>query len=122
MLFRSHAMPGANWDELRAAVDESLSLRIGDGGGSAFPDAPVGLMERTESAYQRIKAELLDATARGRLPVAVMEGALLHAQRLRRCVDAAVKAQRRLLPWLQRLGGETPAKNGGTAANQSESE
>lgn len=53
-----------------------------------------------EVPYQRLKALLLAQTAAGRLSPAAMEAALEHAKALRRTAEAALKAQRRLLPWL----------------------
>lgn len=53
-----------------------------------------------EAPYQRVKALLLAETAAGRLSPAAMEAALDHAKAVRRTAEAALKAQRRLVPWL----------------------
>ena len=49
-----------------------------------------------ESAYQALKAELLEAGARGRLPVTQMEASLQTASALRRAIQQASKAMQRL--------------------------
>jgi len=101
---------GENWEALRQAVRDSLALATGDEeSGSALAE----LAGRREAAYQHIKSDLLRRAALGSLPVRTMEPALLHAQRLRRLAEFAVKARQRFLPWRDGVGrdgvGREPA-------------
>jgi phosphate:Na+ symporter len=90
---------GAKWARLEAAV----AAGFGEPGGTEAdtPQVSAAQMGEVETAYQEVKASLLHATARGRLTLAAMEAAFLHAQRLRRAAEAAIKARRRLAPWRQ---------------------
>jgi phosphate:Na+ symporter len=90
---------GAKWARLEAAVGAGLGEPGRSGAGT--PQAFAAQMAEVETAYQEVKASLLHATARGRLTLAAMEAAFLHAQRLRRAAEAAIKARRRLAPWRQ---------------------
>ncbi|TDQ84003.1 phosphate:Na+ symporter [Dongia mobilis] len=65
-----------------------------------------------EDHYQKAKTELLRGAATGSLSLDAMEAAQRQAQLLRRCADAASKAQRRLLPWLERAADPAPQGNG----------
>lgn len=62
--------------------------------------------QAVETAYQDVKGALLKVAADGRIPVAAMEEALLHARLLRRMADAGLKARRRLSPWLAYAAAE----------------
>jgi phosphate:Na+ symporter len=65
-----------------------------------------------EDHYQKTKSELLRRAATGGLSLDAMESAQRDAQLLRRCADSAIKAQRRLLPWLDRAVDAAPQGNG----------
>ncbi|MBL8709112.1 MAG: Na/Pi cotransporter family protein [Rhodospirillaceae bacterium] len=105
--------------ELQRAVAGSLDRKLLSPatGGEAAPGADAQAVDPTaylatqaaavEAHYQASKAHLLRAAAMGRMTVAAMEAAQLEAQRLRRCADAALKVQRRLLPWLERAADPT---------------
>ncbi|MDO8899749.1 MAG: Na/Pi symporter, partial [Phenylobacterium sp.] len=87
----------ASWGELRQALADSL-----EGPGVAFPHlepACARLIETTERAYQQVKTDLLQATARGALPVGQLDSALELADALLRCAELAAKTHRRLGPW-----------------------
>jgi hypothetical protein len=86
---------------LKQAAQACLTLT--DGGGPAFlpPARAADLLEEVERQYQEVKSHLLRMTATGRLPVASMEQALSEAQAIRRMATLAVKAQRRLTPWIK---------------------
>ena len=87
-----------DWSALREAV---LAVLTPDGA----PDEPEALARRLELHYEALKAALLKAGARGRLPVDAMEEDLLRARRMRRVAESALKARRRLAPWLAVLDG-----------------
>jgi len=87
-----------DWAALREAV---LAALAPDGA----PDQVDALARRLELHYEALKAALLKAGARGRLPVDAMEEDLLHARRMRRVAESALKARRRLAPWLAVLNG-----------------
>jgi len=98
-----------NWNLLRSATLDAVAPLAE----SAAAEALGNPMLRADGAYQQVKAALLGATAIGRLPVREMEAALAQAHTLRRCAETAVKAQRRLAPWIARLdsqGGATPTE------------
>lgn len=87
----------SSWDRLRRALADSL-----EGPHPADADleqACTGLIEATDRAYQKVKTELLHATARGALPVGQLDGALDLADAFRRCAELAAKTHRRLGPW-----------------------
>lgn len=73
------------------------------------PDAPESDVDLSpfEAAYQRLKAELLEAGAQGRLGVPEMDVQLRVASALRRAVEQCAKA-RRLLTAAGTSGGEEP--------------
>lgn len=81
-----------DWAGLREAVLATLAP-----GGTVEREA---LAQRVELSYESLKAALLKAGARGQLAVDAMEEDLLRARRLRRLAGSAVKARRRLAPWL----------------------
>lgn len=60
-----------------------------------------------EHAYEGLKAKLLRAAATGRVAVEAMEDELLHARRLRRMAESALRANRRLAPWLGLIDDRT---------------
>ncbi|MBX3502448.1 MAG: Na/Pi cotransporter family protein [Alphaproteobacteria bacterium] len=101
------------WQELRAAALHSLEMRSGVEAAS-FDDE----IRRVDTAYQRVKADLLRTCAAGLLPVEAMEDALDQARTLRRSADVAIKARRRLSAWVERVGAhpqdgaEAPAGDG----------
>lgn len=88
------------WRALREALDAILSA-------PAETAALSPLAAANDEAYEGLKAELLAAAARGALPVARMEAALLQARLRRRGGETALKALRRLAP-LRANGGEIP--------------
>jgi phosphate:Na+ symporter len=89
--------PAADWQALIDAVTAGIAQ---DG---AVDGAEIA--ERVGRAYEALKAELLRAGAGGRLRVDAMEEELLRARRLRRVADSALKARRRLAPWVERSNG-----------------
>jgi phosphate:Na+ symporter len=97
------------WRELDRAVLASLEPDGGPEQEAALGDQLGALAARVEAAHERVKTELLRATARGELPVDKMEAALLQAQGLRRIADRALRAQRRLLRRGVRLSKSPPA-------------
>lgn len=90
---------GESWQRLNEAIAGALPLPPEPGGVPGDIDMLTDLMSRIEENYQSIKAELLRATATGRLHVGTMETALLQARRLRHAATEAIKAQRRLNRW-----------------------
>ncbi|MDP3489239.1 MAG: Na/Pi symporter [Phenylobacterium sp.] len=85
------------WSDLQQALSESLeTARASEGGSDPGYDRLIG---NSEQAYQDVKADLLQATAQGRLPVAELDRALGLADALRRCAELAAKTHRRLSPW-----------------------
>ncbi|HEX6994723.1 MAG TPA: Na/Pi symporter [Gammaproteobacteria bacterium] len=92
-----------DWAALREAV---LAVLTPDGA----PDQLDALARRITLHYEALKAALLKAGARGRLPVDAMEEDLLRARRLRRVAESALKARRRLAPWLAVLDGARAAR------------
>ncbi|MDP3377691.1 MAG: Na/Pi symporter [Brevundimonas sp.] len=87
----------ANWSSLRQALTASLE---GPGPGAADLEvASAQLIETAERAYQQVKTDLLQATARGGLPVGQLDDALDLADAFRRCAELAAKTHRRLGPW-----------------------
>lgn len=103
MSLRLHTPPAdivalsAGWPTLRQALSDSLT---GPGPDVADPElAHARLMETAEQAYQQVKTDLLQATARGALPVGRLDDALDLADAVRRCAEMAAKTHRRLGPW-----------------------
>lgn len=99
----------AGWPALRQALDDSL-----EGPGPAAADREADHARRlaaAEAAYQRVKTDLLRATARGALPVDRLDAALDLAQAFRRGAEQAVKAHRRLDPWAKHAA-EAEAQGG----------
>lgn len=88
---------GPNWVRLKSGVINAFQTRSGDPG--EFKTEFDQEMDEVEAAYQAIKKDLLSAAAAGQTPVEAMEAALLHARRLRRLAEVALKAERRLCPW-----------------------
>ncbi len=87
----------AGWAGLRQALTDSLE---GPGADAAELDAAwTRLIETAERAYQQVKTDLLQATARGALPVGQLDSALDLADAYRRCAELAAKTHRRLGPW-----------------------
>lgn len=98
------AMPMADdqvpWAALTRATHEALAAEWG-------PDqqgVPPSLLDDREQAVRRawdeVKSALLDAGSAGRLPVDVMDATVARAEALHRAADLALRAQRRLQPWL----------------------
>ncbi|WP_372707048.1 Na/Pi cotransporter family protein [Brevundimonas sp.] len=86
-----------SWARLRQALADSLN---GPGANAAELElACTRLIEVAEQAYQKVKTDLLQATARGVLPIDQLDGALDLADALRRCAELAAKTHRRLGPW-----------------------
>lgn len=86
-----------SWSELRRALADSL-----EGPGAEVSDlelAYANLISDAERAYQQVKTDLLQATARGVLPVGHLDSALELADAHRRCAELAAKTHRRLGPW-----------------------
>jgi phosphate:Na+ symporter len=103
MSLRLHTPPAdivalsAGWPTLRQALSDSLT---GPGPDVADPElAHARLIETAEQAYQQVKTDLLQATARGALPVGRLDDALDLADAVRRCAEMAAKTHRRLGPW-----------------------
>ncbi|MBA4001362.1 Na/Pi symporter [Brevundimonas sp.] len=91
------AAASAGWPTLRQALSDSLT---GPGPHAADPElAYARLIETAEQAYQQVKTDLLQATARGALPVGRLDDALDLADAVRRCAEMAAKTHRRLGPW-----------------------
>ncbi|MBA3069786.1 MAG: Na/Pi cotransporter family protein [Hyphomonas sp.] len=92
------ASDDARWSRLQAGVVATLqtSTETPDAFKSEFDME----MNEVEDAYQAIKKDLLEAVASGRLAVSDAEAALVKAQRLRRVAEAALKAERRVAPWM----------------------
>lgn len=91
------AAASASWDRLRQALENSLQ---GPGVDAAELEcACTRLIEAAEQAYQQVKTDLLQATARGALLVGQLDGALDLADAFRRCAELAAKTHRRLGPW-----------------------
>ncbi|MFN7055277.1 Na/Pi cotransporter family protein [Hyphomonas sp.] len=88
---------GPAWDRLRAGVLAALDCEAT--GAEAFRTEFEAEMQEADDAYEAIKRALLSAAAAGKIGVEPMEAALLHARRLRRLSEAALKAQRRLARW-----------------------
>ncbi|MDP1555320.1 MAG: hypothetical protein Q8L84_07680, partial [Hyphomonas sp.] len=88
----------ARWSRLQAGVVAALqtSTETADAFKSEFDRE----MNEVEDAYQAIKKDLLEAVASGRLAVSAAEAALVRARRLRRVAEAALKAERRVAPWM----------------------
>jgi phosphate:Na+ symporter len=86
-----------SWADLQRALVDSLRGPGADLG--ELEPACTGLIEAAEDAYQRVKTDLLRATARGALPVGQLDDALDLADALRRCAELAAKTHRRLGPW-----------------------
>jgi phosphate:Na+ symporter len=89
------ASPG--WTKLRQALTDSLN---GPGAEAADLELEYArLIGAAEQAYQQVKTDLLQATARGALLVSQLDRALDLADAFRRCAEAAAKTHRRLGPW-----------------------
>ncbi|WP_262422754.1 hypothetical protein [Brevundimonas denitrificans] len=89
------ASPG--WAKLRQALTDSLN---GPGAEAADLELEYArLIGAAEQAYQQVKTDLLQATARGALLVSQLDRALDLADAFRRCAEAAAKTHRRLGPW-----------------------
>ncbi len=82
-----------DWAALREAVLAVLTSKIP-------PAELTPRAKRIELSYESLKTTLLKAGARGQLHVDAMEEDLLRARRLRRLADSALKAHRRLDPWI----------------------
>lgn len=88
---------------LRAAANILLSAGLAD----ASADAE--RFQKVRDAYQAAKARLLFLTAAGQISPHRLELALADARAVRRIADAAMKARRRLRPWLEGLPATEPA-------------
>ncbi len=96
---RTNGGPASGWADLVAAAQPCLELRIAD---ADTADELERLLHSVDRAYQTTKSVLLAETASGRIRREQLEQALAEAQRIRRTAEAALKAQRRLLPWVSR--------------------
>ncbi len=85
-----------SWASLRQALADSLE---GPGADAELGPAYNRLIETAERAYQQVKTDLLQATARGALLVGQLDAALDLADAFRRCAELAAKTHRRLGPW-----------------------
>ncbi|MBB5689151.1 Na/Pi cotransporter family protein [Roseomonas alkaliterrae] len=101
---------GADLALLESAMGEAL--RSGD------PDAAMAAAAGAEAAYQAVKQRLLAAAAEGTVPVATMDAALLHAQRLRHIAAGIAKGRRRLAAARSGEAFEEDAAGNGRAAVQ----
>lgn len=84
---------------LREAADALLAADLADTG----PDAE--RFEVVRAAYQAAKARMLHLTAAGQMPPHALEAALADARAVRRVAESALKARRRLRPWLEAPAG-----------------
>ena len=92
------AADATRWSRLQAAVISALETTAK--GATDFKSEFDAEMNEVEDAYQAIKKDLLELVASGCLSVASAEAGLVRAQRLRRIAEAALKAERRLAPWM----------------------
>ena len=113
------ASAGESWQRLNDSVAGTLAPPPRQDEAPGDLDALEDLAARIEENYQSIKAELLRATATGRLHVGTMETALLQARRLRLTAIEAIKAQRRLNRW-QRFIADNQAVKAGPAPESTE--
>jgi len=81
----------ATGDSFSGWATSLISLADPEGNLEQIADIPPCL-QRTEDDYQKLKAELLEAGAQNRLPVADMDARLRAASAIRRAVQQAVKA------------------------------
>lgn len=86
------------WARLRAGVLAALTTSTEDP--ATFKTEFDTELSEVESAYQAIKYDLLTAVARGSLKVGAAESALMTAQRMRQIAESALKAERRIAPWI----------------------
>jgi len=94
------------------AVRDALApVPEGSGDRQVIMEAVESRLAMLAQAYQPAKARLLAETVAGRLKPAAMDEALEQVQLLRRIGEAALKAQRRFLPWVaQAAGAPLPAQ------------
>lgn len=85
-----------SWARLRQVLADSLE---GPGADVELEPACNRLIETAERAYQQVKTDLLQSTARGALIVDQLDDALDLADAFRRCAELAAKTHRRLGPW-----------------------
>lgn len=102
-LLMEHGVAGpasdtARWSRLQAGVIAALETTAKDA--TDFKSEFDAEMSEVEDAYQAIKKDLLELVASGRVAVGAAEAALVRAQRLRRIAEAALKAERRVAPWM----------------------
>ena len=98
---RSGSLPDMQvpaWARLRAGVLAALTTSTEDP--ETFKTEFDTELSEVESAYQAIKYDLLTAVARGSLKVGAAEAALMTAQRMRQIAESALKAERRIAPWI----------------------
>jgi phosphate:Na+ symporter len=79
-------------DAAMALVDATGHQASADGAAGALP--PAEAMAAMETAYEKLKSELLAAGAAGRLPLATMEDALRRGSAVRRSLQQLAKAAR----------------------------
>lgn len=108
------AAVASDWQAFTQQADELLALcdPLAD---AAAPDAETlaAALAATESAYERLKAALLDAAAVGELTIAATEPALRRISALRRAAQQAAKA-------LRHRHGDTGAETAETRAGESD--
>ena len=93
----------AQWNELREAV--LVNLNTEPSGSQSAETSFESRLLQVDRSYQQVKASLLQAAASGILSVGAMEQRLSEAQTIRRCAEAAIKAERRLSPWIVAVNG-----------------
>lgn len=83
-----------------ALSDQALSALELLPGGPAYADAIIERRTRLEDAYEALKADLLQAAARGAITPDALDKALDEAQAIRSVARSGLKAQRRFLRWV----------------------
>jgi phosphate:Na+ symporter len=83
----AYGVVAGEWAALRMQTLEALMPVVADDASAAA---------QAEAAYQAVKSALLLAAARGRVPVAVLDAALLQAQAMRRIAASILKGRGRL--------------------------
>ncbi|MBS3962098.1 MAG: Na/Pi cotransporter family protein [Sandarakinorhabdus sp.] len=101
---RADGAMAERWADLVRAALPALESRVAGAGSAEELEA---MLHEVGQAYEAIKAALLTEAASGRIGPEQMDAALLEAAGIRDTAEAAIKAQRRALPWASR--GISPA-------------
>lgn len=97
------------WARLRAGVVAALITSTEDP--ETFKTEFDTEWSEVEAAYQAIKYDLLTSVATGAMRVNAAEAALVTAQRLRQIAESALKAERRIAPWISLAEGTVLASS-----------